>query len=63
MEITISLICGSYVEDQHPDQPEAVDQRGRGADEEGRQAFRDRLLQKQGGILLVLQCQPANLGV
>ena len=46
MEFITSVI--SHVQDQYADEPEAPDQRGRGADEEGRQALRDRLLQKQG---------------
>ena len=47
-EFIISLNCGGHVEDQHPDKPEAVDKCGGGADEEGWQALRDRLLQEQG---------------
>jgi hypothetical protein len=38
-------------EHKDPDEPEAADERGRGADEEGRQTLRNRLLQKQSPVL------------
>ena len=73
MEFITSVI--SHVQDKYADEPEAPDQRGRGADEEGRQALRDRLLQKQGGkerashmlrkcfILAITLCLASGTGV
>jgi len=41
------------VADQNPDEPEAVDECGGGAHEEGGQAIRDCLLQEQSPLLAV----------
>ncbi len=39
------------VQNYHAYEPEAADKRGGGATEEGRQAFRDRLLPQQGAVV------------